>query len=145
MRAPIVSATFALTLTGAVLAAEGAIPADVDVVPIDPVRIAYYEVAPRRVAASMRRAVAADCAKPRRGSSGDALGGVRRWLCDGVADTFLRGVDVLGDRSQEEVCLRRWWRSLRVLPRGRYRVYDRRYGVSVDLIRRRNEGSLSAP
>lgn len=59
-------------------------------------RRAFYEPAPKRLAASMRDAVKATCAAPE----------VPGWLCSGQPLRFVRGVYVTGTKQQKGyVCL----------------------------------------
>jgi hypothetical protein len=58
-----------------------------DIVFIEPVRIAFYELAPRSIAASMRRTVKDACAAHAQPD----------WLCGGGPLSFFRGVNVLGN------------------------------------------------
>jgi hypothetical protein len=67
-----------------------------DTIVLDGVLIAFYEVAPRRLAASMRRAVVAECARKREGVVDPNVEKARRWLCDATTDTYFRSVDVQG-------------------------------------------------
>lgn len=53
------------------------------------VRAAFYEIAPKPMAASMRQAVTTICAEKGTGEG---------WLCDGRSLIFLRGVLVTGDK-----------------------------------------------
>ena len=66
-----------------------------DSIVLDPVLIAFYEIAPRKLAASMTRAVVAECARDDE-SIDPRIVKVRQWLCDGSDDTFLRSVDGQG-------------------------------------------------
>jgi hypothetical protein len=91
------TAAIALIATGSAKPAEDA--QSNEIVLIEQVRTAYYEAAPRRLAASMRRAVATECAAPESAAGSDSVAQVRRWLCDGAGDTYLRAVDVLGTKS----------------------------------------------
>jgi hypothetical protein len=60
---------------------------------LDGFPIAFYDVAPRRLAASMQRAVVVECAMKRQEAVSAEVVAVREWLCDGLADTFFRAVD----------------------------------------------------
>jgi hypothetical protein len=97
MRLTIIAAAIALMATGPARSADDALPGEI--VLVEHVRTAYYEAAPRRLAASMRRAVAIECSATEGGAGNDAIAQVHRWLCDGVDDTYLRAVDVLGTKS----------------------------------------------
>jgi hypothetical protein len=66
-----------------------------DTIVLDEVLIAFYEIAPRRLAASMWRPVAAECARDE-ATSDPSIGKARPWMCDGNDDTFLRAVDGQG-------------------------------------------------
>ena len=72
-----------------------------DIVLADQIRIAFYEVAPRSVGASMRRAVEEVCA---RHEPAEASGDTRTesskavWLCSGKSLGFLRAVVVTGSK-----------------------------------------------
>lgn len=84
---------------------------------VERVRVAFYERAPRDVAASMRAAVQRECAARKRrdtassiqrpgapekagGNDEEASGAQSIWICDGSLLNFLRGVDVLGSVQQ---------------------------------------------
>jgi hypothetical protein len=83
-----------------------------EIVLADTIRAAYYKVAPRDLAASMRRAVAESC-DARAAANGSRLVDGDPWLCDGTALAFLREVDVFGDRLEIGfVCRGRWARRV---------------------------------
>jgi hypothetical protein len=84
---------------------------------LERVRVAFYERAPRDVAASMRAALQRECAARKRrhttrgnqkpgtpdnadGDGEEASGAHSIWICDGSLLNFLRGVDVLGNVQQ---------------------------------------------
>ncbi len=64
------------------------------IVPIDEVRIAFYEKAPSAMIASMRKAVESECKHhPDSGLEVESA-----WLCGGEALHFVRAVDVVGNK-----------------------------------------------
>jgi hypothetical protein len=65
-----------------------------EIVLIDEVRIAFYETAPQRMAASMRKAVESEC-KRRLGTGAKVESD---WLCNAKTLYFVRGVDVSGGK-----------------------------------------------
>jgi hypothetical protein len=111
-----ISVLLAATAAGAV--ASQPTRGDASIEFIEPVRVAFYERAPRDVAASMRAAVVRECAARRRRdgphddhkprvpeNAGDddeeaPRGAQSIWICDGSLLDFLRGVDVLGNLQQ---------------------------------------------
>jgi hypothetical protein len=89
---------FALALSsmlagGPRMAQETAIP---EPIVLDSFPIAFYEIAPRKLAASMRRAVVAECGRPGGSSVDSRVTKARMWLCDKTDDTFLRAADTQG-------------------------------------------------
>ena len=90
---------------------EAAADATDEIVLADPVRAAFYEVAPRKIAASMRRAVDRSCAT-RLAARGAKAVGTHRWLCGGTKLSFLREVDVLGNRLKIGFVCQHEWASL---------------------------------
>ena len=66
------------------------------IVLVEPVRIAFYEAAPRAMAASMRRAVGQRCGTEQQTGQPSRP---EAWYCGtGLRLRFLRAVNVLGDR-----------------------------------------------
>ena len=63
---------------------------------LDSFPIAFFEIAPRKLAASMRRAVVAECAREVRVSVDSRVTKARTWLCDQTDDTFFRAADTQG-------------------------------------------------
>jgi hypothetical protein len=95
---------FSWSLTAIAAAGESSATPDVEqVVLADLIRIAFYEVAPRSVAASMRKAAKQACrAHGQRKASERDPGDVAKaaWLCSGSPLVFLRAVNVMGYKLQ---------------------------------------------
>ena len=76
---------------------------------LDSFPIAFYEIAPRKLAASMRRAVLAECAREVGISADPKVTKARTWLCDQTDDTFFRAADTQGRGMViGEVCQGDW-------------------------------------
>jgi hypothetical protein len=106
-----------LAVAAAGTAASQPTQGDAPIELVERVRVAFYERAPRDVAASMRAAVQRECAARKRrdtassiqkpgapekagGDDEEASGAQSIWICDGSLLNFLRGVDVLGNVQQ---------------------------------------------
>lgn len=110
MRVPIFGA-LVVALYAVVVGAAAQSTSREEIVLADPVRAAYYEAAPRAVAASMRRAALHSCAS--RAGAVSRSGDIYRWLCDGTHLAFLREVDVLGNKLKIGFVCQHEWANLK--------------------------------